>query len=322
MMDPLVTIVVATKNSAKTVEKTMESISRLNYRNFEILVVDGNSTDDTLRIVDKFSSKYKIRVIEEKRKGRGIAYNRGVLESRGKYVAFLDSDAMVATPGWIDYAVSLMEKDEKIGVVFTKVFAPPDSSFMQKAIDAFLCKGFATANGAIYRREAVIKVGGFNVKMNYMQEDELLKKLTAAGYKYVVNTQDIIYHYHRNNLKSYIEQNIESAIGARMYREFTGESWVIKDGTMRVSAVLFVVLMSVSLAIFYPLLLLPFIGVIYLGILLKVNRETCEVYKWSKYTLGSPFLIFFSLLGYSIGFLTIKVDSGLNESDATIHPAV
>jgi glycosyltransferase involved in cell wall biosynthesis len=307
-MEPLVTIVVATKNSAKTVKKTMESISNLDYKNFEVLVVDGNSTDNTIDIIKAFSSLYKIRIITEEKKGRGAAYNRGIMEAEGKFVAFLDSDAMVATPSWIRFAVSAMEKDLQIGVVFTKVFSPSDSSFMQKAIDAFLCKGFTTANGAIYRKDAVVKAGGFNVNMNYMQEDELLKKLTDAGYKYIVNENDVIFHYHRNTLSSYIKQNVESAIGARMYREFTGQNWVIKDGTLRVSTLLFVTLMTISLAIFYPLLVIPFLALVYAGLFLKVNKETCSRYKWSRYTLGSPFFIMLSLLGYSIGFLSVKAE--------------
>jgi glycosyltransferase involved in cell wall biosynthesis len=303
-MEPLVSLVIPTLNSAKTIRKTLESIKLLNYSNFEIIVVDGNSTDGTLDIVKEYKDAYNLRIVIEERRGRGVAYNRGVLESKGKYVAFLDSDATIATPGWISEAVKVMEADDKIAVVFTKVYSPPDSTVMQKAIDTFLCKGFTTANGAVYRRDAVLKVGGFNEKMNYMQEDELLFRLKKAGYTFSVNYSDYIYHYHRNSLRSYIKQNVEAAKGAKAYRAFTGERWIVKDSTTRLFTLLISIALSVILIVTGKILLfLALILLFYVTLYIKVNLETCKQYRWSKYTLLAPFLIYISLIGFFIGYV-------------------
>ncbi|MEJ2779452.1 glycosyltransferase [Stygiolobus sp. CP850M] len=304
-MEPLVSIVIPTLNSAKTVRKTLESIKLLNYSNVELIVVDGKSDDGTLDIVKEYKNVYNLRIVIEERRGRGVAYNRGVLESKGKYVAFLDSDATIATPGWISDAVKVMETDEKVAVVFTKVYSPPDSTIMQKAIDTFLCKGFTTANGAVYRRDAVLKVGGFNEKMNYLQEDELLHRLKKAGYTFYVNYSDYIYHYHRNSLRSYIKQNVDAAKGAKAYKAFTGEKWIVKDSIMR----LFIFLTSIALSVILIvtgkiLLFLALILLFYVTLYIKVNLETCKQYKRSKYTLLAPFLIYMSLIGFFIGYLS------------------
>lgn len=305
--EPLVTIVIPTLNSAKTVENTLKSISKIDYKNFEIVVVDGNSTDGTLEIIKKYSSFYNIRVVIENKRGRGVAYNRGILEAKGKYVAFLDSDAMIATTGWVKKAVEVMEKDDKVGVVFTKVFSPPESKFIQKVIDTYLCKGFTTANGAIYRREAVLKVGGFNENMNYMQEDELLYKLERAGYKYYVNYEDKIYHFHRESIRAYIKQNMEAAEGAKLYNYFTGQKWIIKDSLTRVAIFLGSILLIVVLIILHLFLVLGvFIALGYLGLLLKVNKETCAQYKLSRYIVVAPLMIYISIISYSISFLFKK----------------
>ncbi|ACP54599.1 glycosyltransferase [Saccharolobus islandicus] len=304
MNEPLVSIVIPTLNSEKTVKGTLESLQILDYKNFEVVVVDGYSTDNTLNIVKQFVEKYGIRIVLEERKGRGVAYNRGVLESRGKYVAFLDSDARIATPTWIKNAVILMENNDKIGVVFTKVFSPPDSKFLQKSIDTYLCKGFTTANGAIYRKDAVLKVGGFNEKMNYMQEDELLYKLTKAGYKYEVNFNDKIYHYHRDSIRSYIKQNMEAAYGAKIFHKLTKEKWVIRDALTRLTIFFASIIFGLSLILLNIKLFLILLLLSYIILLLKVNFETCKHYRWSKYIYLSPFLIYISIIGYSIGFLT------------------
>jgi glycosyltransferase involved in cell wall biosynthesis len=304
-MEPLVSIVIPTLNSAKTVRKTLESIKLLNYSNVELIVVDGRSDDGTLDIVKEYKNLYNLRIVIEERRGRGVAYNRGVLESRGKYVAFLDSDAAIATPGWISDAVKVMEADDKVAVVFTKVYSPPDSTTMQKAIDTFLCKGFTTANGAVYRRDAVLKVGGFNEKMNYMQEDELLFRLKKAGYTFYVNYSDYIYHYHRNSLKSYLKQNAEAAKGAKAYRAFTGEKWIVKDSMMRLLTLLTSIALSVILILTGKILLFLALALLfYVMLYIKVNLETCKQYRWSKYTLLAPFLIYMSLIGFFIGYVS------------------
>jgi glycosyltransferase involved in cell wall biosynthesis len=304
VQEPLVSIVIPTLNSEKTIRSTLESLSLLYYKNFEVIVVDGKSTDNTLGIVKEYQSKYNIRIVIEEKRGRGIAYNRGIIEGKGKYIAFLDSDAKLGSKGWIRNAVEIMEENEKIGVVFTKVFAPPDSKYIQKSIDTFLCKGYTTANGAIYRKEAVAKVKGFNENMNYMQEDELLYKLTNAGYEFRVNYNDKIYHYHRQSIKSYIKQNSEAAIGAKLYYSFTKQSWIVKDSLIRIFIFVFSIIIIVLFAINFPLLLIPLAVLFYIGLFIKVNMQTCPQYRWSKYTLFAPILIYLSMLGYSIGFLT------------------
>ncbi|NON63040.1 glycosyltransferase family 2 protein [Acidianus sp. RZ1] len=302
--DPLVSLVIPTLNSGKTVRKTLESIKNLDYTNFEIIVVDGNSTDDTLDIVREYSSSYPLRVVVEEKKGRGPAYNRGIIESKGKYVAFLDSDAMIATPGWIRRAINIMQNDDKIAVVFTKVYSPPDSSLMQKSIDTFLCKGYTTANGAIYRRDIVEKVGMFNDRMNYMQEDELLFKLTKEGYKFAVNYNDKIYHYHRNTFTAYIKQNAEAAKGAKDYAKFVGNRKFLFVSELRVASFIISIGILIALLLFSPLLVPILIAISYLALVLKVNKETCSIYRNSKYVILAPFMIYLSLAGFTVGFLT------------------
>ncbi|MEM0172215.1 MAG: glycosyltransferase family 2 protein [Thermoproteota archaeon] len=298
MHEPLVSIVVPTFNSAKTIAKTLESLRSIDYSNYEIIIVDGGSDDGTLEIVKKFGIN---KIVVERRRGRGIAYNTGLLEAKGRYVAFLDSDAFVGTRSWIANAVNIMEKDYKVAVVFTKVYAPPDASFLQKVIDTFLCKGFTTANGAIYRKDAVLGVGGFNERMNYMQEDELLHRLLKAGYKYHVNLNDKIFHYHRNSIKAYMHQNIEAGAGSKIYYRLTRDRRALVDSLTRICSFILSALLLL-IVIFIPWSLL-FIPAGYLFILVKVIKETHPLYKRSRYVLFSPFLIYLSLIGFTIGYL-------------------
>jgi len=94
-----VSIIVPTLNSSPYIIKTLESIVNQDFKDFEIIVIDGNSTDDTIKIVRKFLKEkqtiekiFNYKVICEKKKGIGHARNIGLKHSKGKYVFFLDSD--------------------------------------------------------------------------------------------------------------------------------------------------------------------------------------------------------------------------------------
>lgn len=92
---PLVSIVMPSHNSGLTIEDAIDSVRNGSYSNFEIIVVDDHSTDNTIQLVKKISKiDYRVKYIELKDKDRGasIARNVAIREAKGDYVAFLDSD--------------------------------------------------------------------------------------------------------------------------------------------------------------------------------------------------------------------------------------
>lgn len=93
-MEDLVSIVMPTYNCMNYIGETVETVLEQTYQNWELLIVDDRSTDNTKKVVDKFSTQdNRIRYIElEKNSGVAGARNRGIEEARGNYIAFLDSD--------------------------------------------------------------------------------------------------------------------------------------------------------------------------------------------------------------------------------------
>lgn len=88
----MISVVIPTYNKEKSITKTVESILEQDYMDFEIIIVDDCSSDDTVRIVEN-AFWGKIRLIKlEKNSGANTARNKGVLEARGNYIAFMDSD--------------------------------------------------------------------------------------------------------------------------------------------------------------------------------------------------------------------------------------
>lgn len=90
-MDPLISVIMATYNRAEYIEDAIDSIKRQTFKNYEIIVVDDGSTDNTKEILEKFKD---VRYIPLAHGGIATARNAAVKAARGKWIAFLDSDDM------------------------------------------------------------------------------------------------------------------------------------------------------------------------------------------------------------------------------------
>lgn len=97
-----VSVIIPTFNSSFYILKTLESVVTQDFNDFEILVIDDGSLDDTTKIASNFlkkkqmlSNKFNYKVIREKKKGVGHARNIGIKNSKGDYIFFLDSDDLI-----------------------------------------------------------------------------------------------------------------------------------------------------------------------------------------------------------------------------------
>ncbi len=99
---PKVSVIIPTYNRAKFLPRALESVLRQTYRDFEIIIVDDGSTDNTKEIVESYINlqtrqpvnPLTIRYVYQENKGPGAARNTGIKQARGEYIAFLDSDDM------------------------------------------------------------------------------------------------------------------------------------------------------------------------------------------------------------------------------------
>ncbi len=91
-MDELVSIIMPSYNTAKYIKETIESVINQTYTNWELLIVDDCSTDNTDEIVKKFKDERIKYFKNEKNSGAAISRNKALREAKGKWIAFLDSD--------------------------------------------------------------------------------------------------------------------------------------------------------------------------------------------------------------------------------------
>lgn len=92
-----VSVIIPTYNGGKYIIKAIESVLSQTFKDFEIIVVDDGSTEDIYNVVKSYIDKNQIKYIKQKNAGPGSARKNGILNSNGKYIAFLDDDDI-----WID----------------------------------------------------------------------------------------------------------------------------------------------------------------------------------------------------------------------------
>lgn len=87
---PLVSVIIPNFNYLRYIEKCLESVLSQDYPNIEVIVVDDGSTDESVNYVTTLTPKVKL--VQQQNSGVSVARNRGLLESRGEFLAFLDAD--------------------------------------------------------------------------------------------------------------------------------------------------------------------------------------------------------------------------------------
>ena len=112
-----VSIIMPAKNAEEFIEHAIESVIEQRYQNWELLVVDDASTDDTSKIVAAFTDP-RVRFLSQPQGGEAKARNLGMEEATGKFLAFLDADDRFA-PAHLEFAVRALDQRPECGAVYS-----------------------------------------------------------------------------------------------------------------------------------------------------------------------------------------------------------
>ncbi len=113
-MKPLVSVIIPNYNYARFLGAAIDSVLAQTYENFEIIVVDDGSSDNTVEVVEAYGNR--IKFCPQKNQGSATARNNGVKPSSGEFIAFLDADD-IWLPEKLEKQVAKLSEDEEFGLV-------------------------------------------------------------------------------------------------------------------------------------------------------------------------------------------------------------
>lgn len=217
---PFFSIVIATYNRARLIAETLESVFAQEFTDYEVLVADDGSTDDTHEVLARYGSR--VRVLRQENQGPGAARNLGIREATGEYVVFLDSDdlwfpwtlaayhqtiGMYGKPSVVMGTPARFQQPEELARVkrgslkahaFADYFATAEASFVR------------TACVVAVKTEALRRVGGFTPLRIISEDHDLLYRLgTERGFVWMEEPLVMGYRQHGSSSSRDLERGHE-----------------------------------------------------------------------------------------------------------------
>lgn len=208
---PLVSVVIPTRNSAKTLSKCLQSINSQSYLHLEIIIVDAYSSDETVTI----AKNYQANVIQTKG-FQSKARNIGVNNSSGEFVLFLDSDQALSKTV-IAECIQLCQNSGAGMVRIPEVFVGNSfwsdcSAEWRNSYDEVEAKygarlGLVHGKPRFFRRADLDAVGLFDESLLWGEDYDLHERLKRQDVKETV-CSSVLYHFETVSLKQFLLKNL------------------------------------------------------------------------------------------------------------------
>lgn len=211
--DPAVSIVMPTHNRADYIGVAVDSVLGQTYTDWELVIVDDGSTDDTRAVVAQYLARDpRIRYVrQEENRGIALSRNHGVAVSRGRYIAMLDSDDAWASPEKLALQVAALDADPQLGLVGTwRVFIneqgartgarlshPTDDAGIR--VTQIHINAFAQSS-VVFRKDAFERTGGYDPHFVVADDHDLWLRMGRTHRFATLPRYDLLYRKHPGNI--------------------------------------------------------------------------------------------------------------------------
>jgi glycosyltransferase involved in cell wall biosynthesis len=213
-MKPIVTAAIPTYNRARFLRGALDSVLAQTFKDYEVVVVDDGSTDETSKILAAYRDR--IRHIRQENAGRSAARNRCISEARGRYISFLDSDDRWL-PEKLALHVPVLEERPRVGMVHGHVDVIDEHDRPRDELTAFHhelwtqahrngvsyadyaleCRCFSSAT--TFRREVFDRIGPYDESLA-LDDYELYLRVALAYEIAFLEHSVALYRYHSENM--------------------------------------------------------------------------------------------------------------------------
>jgi glycosyltransferase involved in cell wall biosynthesis len=222
--NPTVSVIIPAYNVASYIAETLESVLAQTYRDFETIVINDGSTDDTEARIAPF--RPRINYIHKKNGGVHSARNAGLRASRGRYIAFLDGDDMWM-PRYLEALLGMLENDPKISAVYPNAYLFGSPHFTGKlhqelfpvsepvTFERVLKRECFIFCSVLLRRSVLDEVGGFDegLREQGAEDLDLWLRILQCGYRFQFTTEPLVkYRWRHDSLSNHGAGMLRSVI--------------------------------------------------------------------------------------------------------------
>jgi glycosyltransferase involved in cell wall biosynthesis len=209
---PKVSVIVCTFNGSRTLSECLENLLRLEYPNYEVIVVNDGSTDATAKI----AHSYGFRVITTENQGLASARNTGLKAATGEIVAYIDDDAY-PDPHWLRYLANTFMNTKHVGIGGPNISPPGDGPIAE-------CVAHSPGNpvhillsdteaehipgcNMAFRKGALEAIDGFDPQFRIAGDDvDVCWRLQQKGGTLGYSPGAMVWHHRRNSIRAYWKQ--------------------------------------------------------------------------------------------------------------------
>ena len=205
--NPLITIYITNYNYGRFLRDSIKSVFNQTYTNYELIIIDDGSTDDSKNILNKYKNYKNLKIIFQKNKGLNFSNNIALKLSKGDYITRLDADDWL-DENFLQVMVDQIKKDPKVGMIFCNYFLVNNKGIIQ---GQFLRHDFKKvrlldqpAHGAcsLINTNCLKLMGGYNERFKSQDGVDLWIRLIQKYKVKNINLPLFYYRQHGNNLTS------------------------------------------------------------------------------------------------------------------------
>jgi len=202
---PLVTVYITNFNYGRFIQKAIESVINQTFHDFEIIIIDDGSTDNSKEIIETYATDPKIKIIFQQNKGLNVTNNIALRVAQGKYIMRLDADDYLDANALL-VMTNLLEKNEELGLVFPDYYMIDSSDNIlslekrHKFDKVSLLDQPAHGACTMIRKKFLQQLGGYDEKYSCQDGYELWIKFISKYKVTNINTPLFYYRQHGSNL--------------------------------------------------------------------------------------------------------------------------
>ncbi|SCY86241.1 glycosyltransferase family 2 protein [Desulfoluna spongiiphila] len=184
LLNPFFSIITASYNAEKSINRTLLSIRKQKFKNFEHIIIDGDSTDQTLSIIRHYSDKYNLRYISEKDRGISDAMNKGIKLSKGQYIIFIHADDELADENTLNRVFSDISSTKSSVYAYSILFKHKTGMKIAHPICIpywYKLRNTIPHQGAFVHRDTFYKFGFFDTSFSISMDYKFFYTILLSG---------------------------------------------------------------------------------------------------------------------------------------------